>query len=102
MAEATAGVDHPVPVPHLAALASLAEARDDLDDADARYRRIPAIRELTLDPNDVELAVRNSATSDLSAVHLMELYAWLLDKLGRSPDATEISARPAVLRAKVA
>ena len=50
----------------------------------------------------MKIAVRNSTTSDLSAVHLMELYAWLLGKLGRVSDATEISARAAALRARVA
>jgi tetratricopeptide (TPR) repeat protein len=88
--EAMLGGDHPHLVTELIDLAGLYCDREQYEKAEPLLRRA------------MKIAVKNSNTADLSAVHLMELYAWLLDKLGRSSDATEISARAAALRAKVA
>jgi len=88
--EATLGGDHPLLVTELIDLAGLYCERQRYERAEPLIRRA------------IKIAVRSSATSDLSAVRLMELYAWLLEKLGRTSDATEISARAAALRAKVA
>jgi hypothetical protein len=38
---------------------------------------------------------RNSGKTDLSAVNIMELYARLLDRIGRASDTTKFSARAA-------
>jgi len=88
--EATLGADHPHLVTELIDLAGLYCDRQHYERAEPLVRRA------------MKIAVRNSAKSDLSTVRLMELYAWLLDKLGRTSDATEVSARAAALRMKVA
>lgn len=88
--EATLGADHPLLVTELIDLAALHCDRKQYDNAEPLVRRA------------MKIAMRNTATSGLSALHLMELYARLLDKLGRTSDAAEISARAAALRAKVA
>ncbi len=88
--EAMLGDEHPHLVTELIDLAGLYCDRENYEKAEPLVRRA------------MKIALRNSTTADLSAVHLMELYAWLLGKLGRTSDATEISARAAALRANVA
>ncbi len=88
--EAMLGGEHPHLVTELINLAGLYCDRENYEKAEPLVRRA------------MKIALKNSTTADLSAVHLMELYAWLLGKLGRNSDATEISARAAALRANVA
>jgi hypothetical protein len=45
---------------------------------------------------------RNSGKTDLSAVNIMELYARLLDRIGRASDTTKFSARAASNRGEAA
>ena len=88
--EQTLGKDHPHLVTELIDLAGLYCDQNNYEKAEPILRRA------------MKIAVRNSTKTDLSVVKIMELYAWLLDKLGRASDATEFSARAAALRAKVA
>lgn len=84
------GPDHPHLVTDLIDIAGLYCDQKQYEKAEPLLRRA------------MKIAVKTSTTTDLSVVNLMELYAWLLDKLGRTAAATEFSSRAAALRAKVA